>query len=445
MLNFSVFLVVASSLGAVSAVPSAQQKRGVGLTSFSTRGYRCHPDQSDLGMRKVFNKDLVQRDRLRLRSKYDLESMKAKVAAAAGSPALIVQGGGAFDIGHLRKREALDSSGKEPLTDEYSDGVDELYYGPISIGTPQQESTVDFDTGSSDLWLPLATCVGGCSSPQFDADASSTFNDSGTPFSITYEDQSGATGTVATDTVAVAGLTLESQGFGAVTNETGGFGNGPNAGLLGLGFPANAESGATPFFVGLVNANLLQSNIFSVFQARGGASGSSLCIGCIDSTLYTGDINYYPLDSSATRGQQLYWNTPSDGFNYNGGRSSGAFSAVIDTGTTLIYIPIAAAKALYTSIPGAEDASTTLGAGFYTYPCTAKFGPINLQFGDINYALNAEDFDLGAASAGSSLCVGGIIGEDVGEGLAIIGDEWIKNWYTVFDYGNLQVGFAKSV
>lgn len=45
-------------------------------------------------------------------------------------------------------------------------------------------------------------------------------------FSIQYADQSGASGTVATDSVTVAGLTVESQGFGAVTNETGGFNHG---------------------------------------------------------------------------------------------------------------------------------------------------------------------------------------------------------------------------
>lgn len=66
---------------------------------------------------------------------------------------------------------------------------------------------------------------------------------------------------VATDTVTVAGLTVAKQGFGAVTAETGGFGDGvskayfrfvrrtsdvcsrkPNAGLIGLGFPAKYVS-----------------------------------------------------------------------------------------------------------------------------------------------------------------------------------------------------------
>lgn len=38
--------------------------------------------------------------------------------------------------------------------------------------------------------------------------------------------------------------------------------------------------------------------------------------------------------------------------------------------------------------------------------------------------------------SGSSQCVGGIFGDDEGEGLATIGDEFIKSWYSVFDYSN---------
>lgn len=63
-----------------------------------------------------------------------------------------------------------------------------------------------------------------------------------------------------------------------------------------------------------------------------------------------------------------------------------------------------------------------------------------MKLGTTSYAVNIADFNLGQLSSGSSSCVAGIVGEDIGgsgsKQLAIIGDEWMKSWYSVFDYGN---------
>ncbi|KAG8948333.1 Type I transmembrane sorting receptor [Tulasnella sp. 424] len=414
----------------VSASP-VQQKRRAAVIPLPARTVH-HPN-------KVFNLEAARRERARVSAKYGGKNFSQASNSTAVRPIRerSEYHPPPFDI----QRRA--SSGNDSLINV----SDEYYYGPLSIGTPAQFITVDFDTGSSDLWLPLSTCSG-CPGPHFKASSSSTYKNSSTclslyyfslclpwsrNFTIQYADGSSATGQVATDNVTVAGLSVTEQGFGAVINETGNFLDSDSAGLMGLGFPANADSGATPFFINLANQGSLASNVFSFYMSRDGGKGSELCFGCINSAKYTGSISYYPLDSSATYWIQYYWNIKSGGFSYNGGSSSGSFSAVIDSGTTLIYIPTAAAKNFYASIPGAKDANSTVGAGFYTYPCRTKLAPIAISFGGTNYTINPADFNLGAVSF------------DFGSNLAIIGDEFMKNWYSVFDYSTKSVGFAKAI
>jgi hypothetical protein len=78
----------------------------------------------------------------------------------------------------------LPGTGVMPMEDLISGSVDIIYYGPLSIGTPRQTMTVDVDTGSADLWVPV-DCAS-CTNKQFDAEQSSTYRAMGDKFSISY-------------------------------------------------------------------------------------------------------------------------------------------------------------------------------------------------------------------------------------------------------------------
>lgn len=108
------------------------------------------------------------------------------------------------------------------------------YYGEVQVGTPGQifqgiilnvsqlMSTVVFDTGSSNLWVPGKSCSSlACNlHKKFDSSLSSTFQKNGTAFKIKYG-SGDLEGFMSTDTVEIGGLSITSQSFAESTKEPG--------------------------------------------------------------------------------------------------------------------------------------------------------------------------------------------------------------------------------
>ncbi|KAG8940969.1 Type I transmembrane sorting receptor [Tulasnella sp. 424] len=100
------------------------------------------------------------------------------------------------------------------------------------------------------------------------------------------------------------------------------------------------------------------------------------------------------------------------------------------------------AKAFYEQIPDTRPASEDWGEGAYAFPCDSvdKLGKISFGFGGKRYEIDARDFNAGPETEMTPLT-----GDDLEDDIAILGDASMKNWYSVFDYGNLAIGFAKAV
>src|SRR5258708_20704671 len=72
-----------------------------------------------------------------------------------------------------------------------------------------RHDTVDFDTGSSDLFLPSSKCRADCSGHKlYNPKASSTAKDLHKTFSLSFGDGSTVEGEQYTDVVGLAGLTV---------------------------------------------------------------------------------------------------------------------------------------------------------------------------------------------------------------------------------------------
>ncbi|PFH54875.1 hypothetical protein AMATHDRAFT_134385 [Amanita thiersii Skay4041] len=319
----------------------------------------------------------------------------------------------------------------ESLTDE-----DEVEWaGTISVGTPGQRFLIDFDTGSSDLWVPSASCTDtDCSSKRrYDASSSSTSRQQSGNFSIQYGDGSTVSGPVVTDTVIVAGIKATGQFFSPVTTLSSSFRDDPVDGILGLAFPALSNLHNSPFFNTAHSQGSVPSNVFAFFLA---SKKSELFLGGVNKSLFTGSIEYHKLSSN-----NGFWQIGNAAISINSKKAVQNFQTIIDSGTTIMYGPPAAVKKLYEKLRGAKVFDSE--NGFYSFPCNS-IPSVSFNWGGRKWAISSTNFNLGLTEEGSSDCVGAIAGQDLGLGkdVWLLGDSFMKNVYTVFDTDRNAVGFA---
>ncbi|WRT69985.1 uncharacterized protein IL334_006978 [Kwoniella shivajii] len=369
-------------------------------------------------------------------------SPSSKPTTATSDSNAKVLSAGIVDLG-LPVMKDLKTRGKGsptvPLTDYIQGSLDVLYYGNINIGTPSQSLSVDFDTGSADLWFPVG--CSNCQSQQFDSSKSSTFKSTSQSFAVQYGSGS-VSGNLAQENVMIANTMVQGQYFGAVNSESSDFQGNPNSGVMGMAFSSISSSGKPTYFENLISNKAVSSPLFGFHMTRRQAQGSQLCIGCYDSSKFTGSISWVPVIS------QTYWSVSMTSFSTNGGNKNALSSSLIgaiDTGTTLIYVPTSIADSFYSQIPGSSRADQ-YGEGFYQYPCKSSI-TVSLGFNNKNFNMNLVDFNLGKTSSGSTMCIGAVLAVADGfpDNLAIIGDAFLKSWYSIYDYSNgVRVGFASS-
>ncbi|KAG9021616.1 hypothetical protein FS837_007134, partial [Tulasnella sp. UAMH 9824] len=147
-----------------------------------------------------------------------------------------------YDIDQTRRLAKTKRQASE--TDPLTNYMDQKVYGDLSVGTPSQTITVEFDTGSGDLLVPVSDCKP-CVSPFFDTRRSSTFADINQPFNTSFGSGAEAFGYVASDTVSLGDLSVENQIFAIINNATDDFDK-PNSGLIGFAFQPAAASHGTP-------------------------------------------------------------------------------------------------------------------------------------------------------------------------------------------------------
>ncbi|SPP79963.1 cathepsin D [Drosophila guanche] len=313
----------------------------------------------------------------------------------------------------------------EPLFNAY----ETQFYGPCLVGN--QPFTLQFDTGSSDLWIPNAnctTCAKTCDNSVFQAAKSKSFVANGTAFKITYGIGE-VSGVLATDTVSIGQISIKNQGFGLVsqTDTCSSF-----DGVLGLAYPAVALTRQKPPFYQMIEQKLVDQPIFSFHLKSNTTDGGSLILGGSNSSLYHGSLTHVNVT------EQKLWKFTMDyiGFPSRKCRRCNGCNAIMDSGTSLLVGPTEDITQLNRKI-GAKYNTTN---GLWEVQCARiKYLPVlELGIAGKKFHVRPQEYIIAYED---NVCITGFM-DLAGINFWIIGDVFFREHYLLFDVEQNRIGIA---
>ncbi|GFO15497.1 cathepsin d [Plakobranchus ocellatus] len=326
-----------------------------------------------------------------------------------------------------------------------------LYYGPISIGTPDKELNVTFDTGSSLTWVHSAHCplqnILCPNQRRYDKTSSTTYRKNGKPFIVQYG-SGGVAGLYSQDSITVADLTVQNQTFGeAILEPYNVFEDAPCSGIMGLGFPDIEEEPTV--FDNMVSQEILPAPVFSFYLNRieTDSPDSVLTLGGTNSDFYTGEFTFVDISESDQ------WQFKMDRvqlFNRAGIVYPEGCGAVVDSGTSLIIGPEDQVDFLNRELGGSPIPEFPR---MYSVDCsTVPYLP------DIEFVVKGKELALSSkyyivrmqlSEEEEPICMIGLISdekmEELQAGFWVLGTLFMRAFYTQFDKGNSRIGFAKVI
>lgn len=381
----------------------------------------------------------------------------------------------------LPRRRLIDviQSGTTPLSHVLGGNV---FLASVIVGG--QDFKVVIDTGSSDPWLAHAefTCFDPDDDSQipeedcafgrlYDLDQSSTY--SPVPdqnFNITYADGEYLTGFVGLETFTMAGIQVPQQKFGVV-DQAAWYGDEQSSGLVGFAYstltsiyagedPTADKKGQSvpynPLFVNMYT-NEGVPPVFTMAIDRDERVGGILALGGIPDIPHAPSFATTPIEpvrvSTATRDAVYdFYTITVDGYAYSNSTGpqfnpfdnenplkrplvADGSEAIIDSGTSLCYVPNEVADGLAEAFdPPAEYDETY---DIYSVDCNATAPVFGIAIEQKVFYMNIQDLVL---EIEEGQCILGV--QPALDGLSVLGATWLKNVMAVFDIGAEQMRFA---
>lgn len=367
------------------------------------------------------------------------------------------------------------------------------YYVRVQVGTPKQNITMLLDTGSSDAWVlghdadlctnpDLQNIYGMACTDTYDPSKSSTnklVEEGG--FEITYLDDTSASGNYITDDFTIGGTTVKSLQMAYVTQAVRG------TGILGLGF-STSERAATKYpniIDEMARQGLIKSKAYSLYLNDRRTDSGSILFGGIDTDKFIGTLQVLPLykgpKGKGNNGAYSSFELDFSGVTLthtNGTRHTLSTAtllnhpapAVLDSGTTLSYLPDELAEPIYAAVGAVY--SPDLRMALVDCARSETDPDFRLEFtfppsGRITVPLWSLILDIlppaynNPPSERGRLCVFGIQSTALfapspppsssksssspsSSNFTLLGDTFLRSAYVVYDLSHHQIGLAQA-
>jgi hypothetical protein len=301
--------------------------------------------------------------------------------------------------GRIRRRDA--NLGLDPAVQVRLEG---LYQSPVTIGegVNAQTFSLDFETGSADLWVTstLLNAESRSGHVLYNPVASNTSVPLNQTWAIKYSDGSSASGVAFTDTVSFGGIVLKNAAVEAAVEISSLYVNSSSDGLLGLAPMGNMISSFNvTTTLEALSALPLAVPVFTAALTRFSEPAGFYTFGSIDANLSQPGVQFTNVTT----------NDP----HFFGFWLVNSSYAVVNFDTT---------------------------KQVWVFPdATTEFPTVVLPVGDANITLSSPE-DFGADTGDASGFITGSIQDRGNSTFDIFGDSWLNNVYAVFDLGLNGVG-----
>ena len=307
-----------------------------------------------------------------------------------------------------------------------------LYTVTLNIGTPAQPQKFLLDTGSSDLWTYCSSVV----DSGFNSSKSSTYKFLNNAFSIQYV-KGNIKGDWIQDTVTLGDYVIQKQQLGLVHTAPG---NEVDEiyGILGVGYTKGESS--VGIFYGTEYPNLpkslfLEKKInrisYSLYLDDVESKSGSILFGGVDTSKYIGQLYTVPITSD--RSLQVSCRYEDD---------TEYFDTVLDSGTSLIYVP----DAVFNKIKNKLSAELDPENGVYCLnsipdsDITFDFSGAKVKVPGKELVLSLEL--LGGKTTKYKYCLP-VLPNSQSSGYNLLGDAFLRSAYVVYDLSQSEISIAQ--